>query len=86
MRGWWATQQGFPSSPFAALQGPQPLALGLLLRSRNQEDLAYIFLLLHLPHGICHLERKRRPFLMLSAPPHRARLKMAATIRPWILS
>lgn len=53
-------QQGFPSSPSLALKGPEPLALGVLLGSGDQEDLAHIPLLLHLLHGISHLDRKRR--------------------------
>lgn len=64
-------QQGFSSSPFLALKGPEPLALGLLLGSRDQEDLAHILLLLHLLHGISHLDRKRRPLLVPSVPSHR---------------
>lgn len=72
MRGWWALQQGFPSSPFLALKGPEPLALGLLLGSRDQKDLAHILLLLHLLHGISHLDRKRRPLLVPSVPSHGA--------------
>lgn len=64
----WPAECGFPASLFPGPEGLPAPALVLLLWPRHQDDFAHILLLLQLPHGIRHLERKTRLLPVPSSP------------------